>query len=80
MKTTNNDTSLADRLADAVIELRTLLKAYGLGDHTGKEALTLWKESRKEYPSQRIVDDDADGKSDGQEENANSPDAGATGK
>jgi len=44
---------LADKLAAAVMELRTQLKAHGLGDHTGREALALWNEARSEYKSER---------------------------
>lgn len=38
--------ALADLLANAVIDLRTLLKAYGRGDDTGLFALESWKEAR----------------------------------
>ena len=44
----SDERSLADRLADAVADLRQLLKAFGLGDQTGREALAAWKEARRE--------------------------------
>ena len=37
---------LAVRLADAVTDLRQLLRAHGQGCGTGREALAAWKEAR----------------------------------
>jgi len=44
-----NESVLADKLADAVTELRQLLAAHGLGGQVGKDALSAWEEDRKHY-------------------------------
>lgn len=43
-----DERALADRLADAVTDLRQLLTAHGQGCGTGREALAAWKEARRE--------------------------------